>query len=755
MFQSAIDEINALAGTIDGIYFERIALSEPFVDFSARFAAIPGTVVLMSGGHLDCARHHILAIKPWLSLTGRGRHISVTIENQALQFEASPFDTLRVLLNNFNLESRTIPPEIPVPVAAGLFGYLSYDLKDYLEKLPRTSIDDLFLPHICLFAPSIVVVHDKLDNITHLCIPIRVTQNEDHLDNELDTINRIITSKPPAKKRHFSCDTGGFHANFSKAGYMDAIEKIKEYIASGDVYQVNLSQRFEMDFEGDTFSLFKRLYQKNPAPFFAFIQAGDHQIVSTSPERFIQKIGDRVETRPIKGTRPRGNSPEEDNAFRRELTESVKDDAELSMIVDLLRNDLGKVCAAGSVRVVEHKRLEAYENVFHLISIVEGTLDKNYDSVDLITATFPGGSITGCPKIRSMEIIDELEPNRRHVYTGSIGYISFHETMDLSIAIRTATVLNNKIIFSVGGGIVFDSDPEDEFDETLHKGKTLMEAFRGSEQKSDNKFYAWTNGAIMPVDKVSIPASDLGLQYGYGFFETIRVNNRKPKFLQEHIERFNQAWKQLFFQEPPDLTWNEIIDQVIIHNNLQNEISAVKIIATKGDREKAPFNNTLIITARPYVHRLTGKHDTGLHLATYPKPRQTPLADHKTLNYLYYLLAGNWAKANGADEALITNPNGTVSETNTGNILMVKEKSVTKPISAHVLPGTMEKQVCRLLEEWGYEIKKRKIFRKDLYSADLVIITNSLIGALPVLSLDGKKLKAPLGIWQNINKTLL
>ena len=170
----------------------------------------------------------------------------------------------------------------------------------------------------------------------------------------------------------------------------------------------------------------------------------------------------------------------EDDALRRELLESAKDDAELSMIVDLLRNDIGKVCRPGSVRVLEHKRLEAYQNVYHLVSIVKGELDPGMDAVDLLRATFPGGSITGCPKIRAMEIIDELEPVRRHIYTGSIGYVGFDGTMDLSIAIRTATFTGGKTVFSVGGGIVFDSDPASEFEETLHKGRTLMDALEST-----------------------------------------------------------------------------------------------------------------------------------------------------------------------------------------------------------------------------------------------------------------------------------
>jgi para-aminobenzoate synthetase component 1 len=282
-----------------------------------------------------------------------------------------------------------------------------------------------------------------------------------------------------------------------------------------------------------------------------------------------------------------------------------------------------------------------------------------------------------------------------------------------------------------------------------------MEVFRGKEKKSIKKSFVWINGTIKPQDQVSIPVADQGFQYGYGFFETIRVNRREPKYLKEHIDRFYQAWKHFFFQEPPDLTWNEIIDQVISQNSLQEETAAVKIIVTRGDCENPPFNNTFVVTARPYTHRLEEKNEPGLHLATYPEPRQTPLADHKTLNYLYYFLAGKWAKNKGADEALIMNPDSTVSETNTGNIMLIKDEAIIMPDSTHVLPGIMEKQVCKLFTEWGYKTKNEQVLIQDLFGADLVIITNSLIGAVPALSLDGKRLTKPSDLCHKINNILL
>jgi len=750
-----MNDIKAITGQIVGIHEERISLEESFLDFSRRFASMEGTAVFMSGGDLDCARYHILGAKPWLTLKGRHRNMMITASNQSIDFKADPFDMLHRILNTCRLNDLDLAPsDLVQPIAAGLFGYLSYDLKDVLEKLPRTSIDDLRFPHLFFFAPSIIVVHDKVDNSTRLCIPIRMISGQDNLDKDLKTFKQILSAMT-LKKQSFSGDSDGFKSNFTQNGYMSAIKKIKEYIAAGDVYQVNLSQRFEMGFEGDAFGLFAKLYNDNPAPFFAFINAGDHQVVSTSPERFLLQTIDRLETRPIKGTRPRGKTPTEDEKLGRELKQSKKDDAELSMIVDLLRNDIGKVCRAGSVRVTEHKRLEAYQNVFHLVSIVEGTLDRGRDSVDLLKATFPGGSITGCPKIRSMEIIDELEPHRRHIYTGSIGYISFHDTLDLSIAIRTATIANGRIIFSVGGGIVFDSDPIEEYKETIHKGRTLMEVFKGKEKQSSKTNYVWINGTLIPLEQAAIPINDLGFQYGYGFFETIRVDKGNPKHLEAHVNRFYRTWRKLFSEPPPDLTWNEIIHQVIDKNCLINDTAVIKIMATRGDREVAPFNHTLVVMARPYTHRLTDKKDPGLHLAIYPYPRQTPLADYKTLNYLYYFLAGKWAQAQNADEALILNPDNTVSETNTANILLIKDRTAIQPGSLYVLPGIMESVVNKLLLSWDYKVEKKIVLPQEIFDVDEVLITNSLMGAVPALSLDGKFLSKPSDLCQKINAEVL
>ncbi|MCF8067025.1 MAG: aminodeoxychorismate synthase component I [Desulfobacterales bacterium] len=745
-----MEKIEQLSTNISGVHIEKIKLEEPFMDLAARFADDNGTVVLMSGGDLDCARYHILAGFPWLTFTGLGNNMTVTTGDQTFDFKGNPFNTLQILVKQFNLSDQGLPS----PISAGLLGYLAYDLKDHLEDLPRTTVDDLHLPQICFFAPSFIVVHDKKYNETSLCIPEKIVNGKSFFEKDRTAFFKQ-QEKTPAPKEAFGGDPEGFKSNFRRDRYLAAIDKIREYIASGHVYQVNMSQRFKMGFTGNGFSLFETLYKKNPAPFFAFINAGNHQIISTSPERFILRDRERVETRPIKGTRPRGKTIEEDNALREDLQHSKKDDAELSMIVDLLRNDIGKVCESGSVKVAQHKRTETYQNVYHLVSIVDGKLSENRSSIDLLKATFPGGSITGCPKIRAMEIIDELESHRRHIYTGSIGYISFHDTMDLSIAIRTATVHNNKIIFSVGGGIVYDSDPADEFDETCHKGKTLLDVFSESTKTATPKPVVWLNGQIILQEEATVPLTDLGAQYGFGFFETVRVVNGKGRYLDKHIDRFNNSWVDLFDEMPPDVTWKEVIGQVISQNNLGNNVAAVKILATRGSSTANSYDHTHAVMTRPYKHRLEEKNKPGLDLMVYKEPRQTPLADYKTLNYLYYLNAGRWAAEHGGDEALIINSDGSISETNTANIILIRNNTFILPESPHVLPGIMCGIVCDLLTEKGFSKKSCPVFTEDLFLSDQVLLTNSLMGAVPVRSLDGRKINFMPDLSEEINRKVL
>ncbi|MBM4275146.1 MAG: aminodeoxychorismate synthase component I [Deltaproteobacteria bacterium] len=424
----------------------------------------PHAMLLLSGGDLDCAGYSLMGWDPFLVIKAKGRQVSISgPANDQLYADADPFQALEEAL-----ESLALPGPSPLaPFSAGAMGFLAYDLKNHLERLPTDAVDDLGLPELVMAFPRRLVVHDRRQGDFW---EIRVLYE--------DRQGRLHSSAgdwPAATPDNLGTyQVGPLHSNFTREAYIQAVARIREYIKNGDVYQVNLSQRFSFPLNGEAYRLFLNLFGLNPAPFYAYLNCGDFQILSTSMERFLFQQGDYLETRPIKGTRPRGRTPEEDLVLRRELVGSLKDDAELSMIVDLLRNDLGKVCQGRTVQVKEHKRLEAYQNVYHLVSIVTGKLRPEATQVDILRATFPGGSITGCPKIRAMEIIDELEPQERHVYCGAMGYLGLHRNLDLNVAIRTAVISRGRAHFSVGGGVVYDSDEADEYEETLHKGRTLF-----------------------------------------------------------------------------------------------------------------------------------------------------------------------------------------------------------------------------------------------------------------------------------------
>ena len=731
----------------DTLVAEPLAIDEPFVDFAARFAHLPGTVVLMSGGNLDSAQHHILALFPWLTLAAKGNRVSIKSDDTTLNLTADPFTVQKEIVATGKNTFRALPASSPV--CSGLFGYWAYDLKDHMELLPKTSVDDLLLPDLLLYTPSVVVVKDRKSG--------QVTRyhhgGQPSAHRYQAQFDRLFQAPPP-KPGLFSGDIYSLKANFTRPAYQRAVDRIRNYIRAGDVYQVNMSQRFNTRFSGDPFALFQHLYSQNPAPFFAYMNGDDHQIISTSPERYLKLDGSTVETRPIKGTHPRFEDPAKDGESKTALEVCPKNDAELSMIVDLLRNDIGKVCRTNSVKVTQHKKVESYQNVYHLVSIISGVLEKKWDATDLMRATFPGGSITGCPKVRAMEIIDELESCRRHIYTGAIGYISFHNTLDLSIAIRTATVVEDHIYFSVGGGIVFDSDPSGEYEETLHKGHTIMQAVKGVDNTTDLRERVWLNGKIVPATHAAVPAMSSGFQYGEGLFETIRVVNGKVRFLIEHLKRLRQSWEQLLDNPWPDLDWETIIDQVIRANRLEGQTSAVKLLAANGKEDPPHTWLSLLVTAKPYAHRLEQLQVPGLAVGVYPHPRQTPLADHKTTNYLYCLQAGKWAKTNGFHEAIILNPDGSVSETNTANIFILNGQTAITPHSKHVLPGIMQQLVYQWIENNGYSVESRPLAVTDLLSADAVWLTNSLIGVVPVLTIDGQAV-AGHQLWRQISADLL
>lgn len=431
----------------------------------------PYSFFLDSGmDHGKLGKYSFIGFDPLLVFKSKDDKIDITEGEQTNTYYGNPLDKLKEIFAQYKMNYRT-----EIPFVGGLVGYLSYDLCHYIEKLPRIAVDDVQIPD-CYFGiyDGVIIIDHQEDTVYIAALGIRGSAVQ-----RVDSIEKMIVTAEQSGvsvQVEMNPQKIDFKANMSKEMYLKAIQKIREYIRAGDIYQANFTQRFECTFEGAPYDLYAKLRTINPAPFASLINFGEGMIVSSSPERFIQ-IKDRIiETRPIKGTRPRGKTPEEDQKNRQDLLTSEKDQAELLMIVDLERNDLGRVSKTGTVKVTELFHLEEYATVYHLVSTIVGEMREDCDVVDCIKAAFPGGSITGAPKIRAMEIIDELEPTQRNIYTGSIGYIGFNGDTDLNIVIRTIVCKDGKAYFQVGGGIVWDSDAEMEYEETLHKGRALFKA---------------------------------------------------------------------------------------------------------------------------------------------------------------------------------------------------------------------------------------------------------------------------------------
>ena len=426
-------------------------------------------------------RFSFLGFAPFLTFSFKNGSAVLTEEGSSKTIECqNPFSFLRELLDRYRIDNS----DSFLPFTGGAVGYFSYDLCRYLEDVPSNALDDIDIPDCSVSFYDRVIVFDHLKDRTFICssgFPFtggraRLARARERFRDLKERVSRAKVSAGPFSRERGALSRAPLESNFSKAGYISAINEAKEYIKKGDIYQVNLSQRFSCELEMPAQDLFERSRSINPAPFAAYLDLGEVKIVSASPERFLCKKGRNIHTRPIKGTRPRGKDPADDERLKIELLASKKDRAEHIMIVDLERNDLGRICEYGTVHPTEFVVIEAYSTVFHLVSTVSGRLAEGIDAVDCFTHAFPGGSITGAPKIRSMSIIDSLEPTKRSVYTGSIGYIGFNGNMDTSIVIRTFIIKDGRAYFQAGGGIVADSDPEMEYQETLDKAKALIEA---------------------------------------------------------------------------------------------------------------------------------------------------------------------------------------------------------------------------------------------------------------------------------------
>jgi para-aminobenzoate synthetase component 1 len=455
----------------------------------------PGRILLRTGTFEDArSSYSFLAVKPFLIFKSKGSICEISYGSRPCQVQfGNPWHVLDSLLARYELLEEA---DVPFPLG-GCFGFWGFDLKNFVEpKLPHRTLDDLELPDCHAgFYDSLVVFDHRQGSAWIVATGLAEdgTRSQAQVETALSFWRNAIHE---ASLRPLGSENSGFYpaptsdlapkidSTFTKAEFIQRVQRASDYIHAGDVYQVNLSQRLHAELPMESWSLFAKLLNVSPAPFAGFYDCGDFQLLSSSPESFLRISGGHIQTRPIKGTRPRGEDATRDAQLGYELQTSSKEMAELVMITDLLRNDLGKVCEFGSVQVPELARLERYPHVQHLVSTVEGILRPGATHFAAFASCFPGGSISGAPKFRALEIIDELEPVVRGPYTGSMGYLGFNRESQLNILIRTAICRDRDVWFHAGAGIVADSDPAAEYDETMAKAKGFLQAISYHEAAS-------------------------------------------------------------------------------------------------------------------------------------------------------------------------------------------------------------------------------------------------------------------------------
>ena len=438
---------------------------------------------------LDSARHHpvtgrwsVLGCDPWLTFVARGDRLQLRTSEATRVWRQHPLAALRQLLRRYRVSAGG-PGFGEAGRTIGLLGFLSYELNRWIEALPEPHGSPSATPEMLWFGMRTLILEDHIGQQTWL-LSVADPHGPGSLARRaaLDALQRM-EERLNAPDSHAPSTAPPAHVlplepTTTQAEFETMVSRALESIRAGDIYQANVSQQFSTPWQGPALPLYESLRRINPSPFACFLVAEGLQVVSCSPERLVRVRGGRAQTRPIAGTRPRGATPAEDALNSLELLLSEKERAEHIMLVDLTRNDLGRVCRTGSVGVNELMTLEDYSHVIHIVSEVSGELRDGIDAVDVIRAVFPGGTITGCPKVRCMQILRELEPVARGLYTGSLGVLGFDGTMDLNIAIRTMVVQERRLSFHVGAGIVADSDPEREYHETMAKAGALIDALR-------------------------------------------------------------------------------------------------------------------------------------------------------------------------------------------------------------------------------------------------------------------------------------
>lgn len=475
------------AGASQVVYTSLVAdLETPVSAFLKLADGRPNSFLFESvEGGATIGRYSFIGLKPDLIWRCFGERAEV---NRRARFDSGAYEALSgpVLdsLRDLIAESRIALPSNLPPMASGLFGYMGYGTVGLMEKLPDENPDVLKVPDGVFLRPTVVAIFDRVEDVVTVVTPVwhradvsaraAYAQACERLSDIAQDFERALPQRRDTAEE--LAELPDPDSNMSREGFHDMVRQAKDYILAGDIFQVVLSQRFSVPFGLPPFALYRALRRLNPSPFLVFLDLGDFSVVTSSPEILVRLRDGKVTIRPIAGTRRRGATAEEDKALAEDLLSDPKELAEHLMLLDLGRNDVGRVAKVGSVKVTERNIIELYSHVMHIVSNVEGDLSPQYDAMSALAAGFPAGTVSGAPKIRAMEIIDELEPERRGIYAGAIGYFGASGAMDTCIALRTAVVKNGTMHVQAGGGVVADSDPESEYQESCNKARALFRA---------------------------------------------------------------------------------------------------------------------------------------------------------------------------------------------------------------------------------------------------------------------------------------
>ena len=423
-------------------------------------------------GSSESSRYSFVGADPYMTVRSSGEDLEVVKGDTTERIRGKVLDYVREYM-----EASYISEEISFPFTGGAVGYVGYDIIRQYEGLPDVNADEMKLPEACLMFFKSFICYDRYKHMLSVIYNVFPDEDKDYksIVCEIKALNEKVRNNVTIHKLAESSGKEEIQSNFSQEEFYAAVNKAKEYIVEGDAFQVVLSQRLRADTESEPFDIYRRLRSRNPSPYLFYIDFEDFQIIGSSPESLVSVHGDKVTTNPIAGTKPRGRNEKEDKALRDELIADEKERAEHVMLVDLGRNDVGRISKFGTVTVERFMEVDFYSHVMHMVSKVSGRLKEGITCFDALTSCFPAGTLSGAPKVRAMEIIDELENVKRGIYGGAVGYFSYNGNMDTCIAIRTIVYKNKKAYIQAGAGIVFDSDPVSEYKETLNKAMALRE----------------------------------------------------------------------------------------------------------------------------------------------------------------------------------------------------------------------------------------------------------------------------------------